>query len=121
MNQLSQRDFDSLMEPLIEGCSFEAEEAIKKQEELLGKLTTIHQDLTRINESHFKGKDEKIGAYLDRVMQQSNRVDTLSAKLEAMQKRVGGLEKLFKKLKEDIPELKKNVLLAEQPAKENKS
>lgn len=111
-----QKGFDSLMNPLIAHCHEDTEKAVKQQQELLTLLGKIHSDLLRINENHYKDKDEVINKRLDKVMQQYDRVNTLKVKLEAMQKRVSVVEGNFKKLKDEIPELKKHTLLAESGA-----
>lgn len=108
------KDFDALLAPLIELCSTDTSKAFEQQEELLTMLSLMHADLLRINDQHYKGSDDNVNRYLDKVMHQADRVNTLKQKLENMQKRVQVVESTFKRLKDDIPELKKNVLLAEE-------
>ena len=107
------KSFEAILEPLISMCQFDADAAIAQQEELLAKLHAIQTDLMRINENHFHNKDQQITKYLDKVISQSGKVELLTSKLESMQKRVQAVENTFKRLKEDIPELKKNFLLGQ--------
>lgn len=106
-------DMDDLIQPVIDMATIDCDTAIAEQEEFLLKLTKLHGDLMRMNETHFHERDTRINKYLDKVLSQVDRIGALKTKLEAMQKRVQSVENTYKKLKDDIPELKKNALLSD--------
>ena len=108
---MEEKSFDSLLRPLIDMCNIDTVTSIKQQETLLKKLEVIHTDLSRINDTHYHGKDEKINKYLDKTIMQATRAEQLTHKLESMQKRVQQVESMYNRLKEEIPDLKKHHIL----------
>ena len=100
-------NLDDMIQPIIGMASIDCDIAIAEQEQFLLKLTKLHGDLMRMNESHFHDRDGKISKYLDKVLSQVDRINTLKSNLESMQTRVQNVENNYKKLKENIPELKK--------------
>ena len=112
------KNIDCILKPLIDHCKLDASSVIEEQELLMILIDKVHKDLQAMSGTgHFKSKDDEIVKHLDKVMLQSERLNGLKGKLDVLQKRLMTIENSYKKLKEEIPELKKHSLLIEEKKK----
>ena len=98
-------EMSGILNPVVELCALEVDSALAKQDQLGSMLDNLIDNMMKIKDLHFSGKDTKIQEYLNKAISEQKRLGLVTGKLNKLQSNVEKIEKNYNRLKKEIPQL----------------